>query len=506
MSIKRRVFATVLGAIFGFVFFIGMSIYSAIFGAAVVKHEVFSDAPHTLPLVKGQTSLRLAMVHDVLLDRHSVHSEAYWRARLEIAKKSLDDVGALGGELKGGPSEEVLNAFDVYGVCLDKLHRSKEAVAVMRRKLALLQQANKDFKVDSKLVAAFTYNDLLKKLEEGSRLTETQKSFYRTYANLGTFLIHASFKGLLAKKKESRAQIVEGIGHIKTSMTINPGAHFGRETWQYVAANHLLYCLDHENQRLDFDINGNSLKKFNPIGGQLTSQGRRLEYDLQDLASYREKPEKVLLNFLERQRIRSHITIVGESRPLSKKDVFIPQSAPFDEPTLGMIGMWTLGGGANPHFSLALANNMAIAGQRYIAWTGYERTKRLAKRFWREEKYHKGLIEFCDKTQKRIEMSIPESRAELVKEFEEELALGRSFQQDYKAYEIRRLKEGLAPNSEGFYDAFFEGRESIASDPGGYDEIKVRGRTKVGPGGALSAITALILGFGLGVFLVGKFS
>ena len=41
---------------------------------------------------------------------------------------------------------------------------------------------------------------------------------------------------------------------------------------------------------------------------------------------------------------------------------------PFDEPALGIIGMWRQGGGANPHFALALGETMLRVGQRYIAW------------------------------------------------------------------------------------------------------------------------------------------
>ena len=41
---------------------------------------------------------------------------------------------------------------------------------------------------------------------------------------------------------------------------------------------------------------------------------------------------------------------------------------PFDEPTLGLVGMWTLGGGANPHFAMALGHLMESVQQRRIAW------------------------------------------------------------------------------------------------------------------------------------------
>ena len=57
----------------------------------------------------------------------------------------------------------------------------------------------------------------------------------------------------------------------------------------------------------------------------------------------------------------------------------------FDEPCLGIVGMWRQGGGANPHFALALAETMLRVGQRYVAWTAYERASRLAERFWPDD-------------------------------------------------------------------------------------------------------------------------
>ncbi|MDF1661975.1 MAG: hypothetical protein P1V97_09395 [Planctomycetota bacterium] len=495
MAMKRRLLATLLGVVFSLITIFVVSAIFAYWSPDMDKEPVTHPAPHTLALVKGQTSLRLAMVHDVLHERYLVHSEAYWGARLKIAKATLDSANAL----KGAPSKDVLDAFDVCGVSLDKLHRSQEAVAVMRQKLALLKRENTQFKVDAKSIDGFTYEKLLEKLREAAPLTEIQKSFYRTYANLGTFLIHSSFKGLLAKSTDSRARIVEGIGYIKTAMYINPGAHFGRETWQYVAANHLLYCLDNEDQRLAFDINGNDLKQI-ALGG-LTSDAIRLSRELERLAQHQESPENFPLSYDERLMIRFQIATVGKPRPLSKENVFIPESAPFDEPTLGIIGMWTLGGGANPHFSFALANNMFQVGQKYIAWTGYERTKRLAQRFWKEEKYHKALIDFCNKSQKTIEANIPEKGAELRAEFDAELAFGQKYQKDYQAYEERRLKEGLVPNSKGFYDDFFKGRASISSDVGEDDELS--GMRPIKGGDPWLLIGTLLMGFGIGVYLAG---
>jgi hypothetical protein len=72
--------------------------------------------------------------------------------------------------------------------------------------------------------------------------------------------------------------------------------------------------------------------------------------------------------------IRLHMTKVGAES--GWENVAVPSHrspVPFDEPVLGIIGMWRQGGGANPHFALALGETMLRVGQRYIAWVAYER-------------------------------------------------------------------------------------------------------------------------------------
>jgi hypothetical protein len=80
---------------------------------------------------------------------------------------------------------------------------------------------------------------------------------------------------------------------------------------------------------------------------------------------------------------RKYITLVGAEEGW-KDAVKTPhqEPVPFDEPTLGIIGMWGLGGGANPHFALALGEMTLRVGQRYLAWGAYDRPARMAERFW----------------------------------------------------------------------------------------------------------------------------
>ncbi|MDF1663100.1 MAG: hypothetical protein P1V97_15100, partial [Planctomycetota bacterium] len=230
MKKERRAIIVVIGILgAGFAYGVAEAWHIRLNVRAFAFKEAY-PAPHTLPLIEGRTSLRLAMVHDVLHERYLVHSEAYWKARSEIAKDKLDSAKALEETVEIAPDDELLNAFDVYGVCLDKLQRSDEAVQVLRKKLAIQRQLFPEFNVDEEAVENLTYDSLKRNPAYEPKLSKVREGFYRTHVNLGTFLIHASLGGAFSGDKSARAGLEEGYDHIKKSMTINPGAHFGRET------------------------------------------------------------------------------------------------------------------------------------------------------------------------------------------------------------------------------------------------------------------------------------
>ncbi|MDF1663099.1 MAG: hypothetical protein P1V97_15095 [Planctomycetota bacterium] len=473
MAWGRRLQVTVVGALIGTI------------AAAMVGPQLFNlrslapkeglPAPHTVALVEGRTSLRLAMVHDVLHERYLVHGDAYWTARLKIAKQILDAVNALDGELKEAPDQELLNAFDVYGVSLDKLHRSKEAVAVMRKKLGLFQRFYSDLLKRSDGYKSFTYSRLVEAQSHLPELSETDQALYRTFANLGTFLIHESLGRAFKGDKSARLGILEGMTFVHRSMFVNPGAHFGRETWQLVAVQHLLEGLHNTEFRHTYDLCGGQLLDI-PMGEGglgLISGGERLRAQLLMVRKRRASPEGTI-GSAGRKLTRRYIKKVRVFSELENGfNCFVTGLVPFDEPTLGIIGMWTLGGGPNPFFALSLANLMDLTGQKYIAWSGYERAKRMATRFWSRPEDHQFLLELCQQRQDRIEAELPETGIELRAQFDEELAYGASYQKDYIDYEEKLLREGLLPNSEGFYDDFFKDRESISTAPNTEDEIHV---------------------------------
>src|SRR5262249_8641513 len=128
---------------------------------------------------------------------------------------------------------------------------------------------------------------------------------------------------------------------------------------------------------------------------------------------------------------------------------------PFDEPTLGIIGMWRLGGGANPHFSLALGEIMLRVGQRYIAWSAYERAALLADLVWPDPSIQKKFVEHCRRRQELIEAQIPsDEREKLRPRFQAELKYGQDYQKAYRDYESVQIRQGASLDDSHFYDAF----------------------------------------------------
>ena len=118
------------------------------------------------------------------------------------------------------------------------------------------------------------------------------------------------------------------------------------------------------------------------------------------------------------------------------------EPVPFDEPALGIIGMWRYGGGANPHFALALGEIMLRVGQRYIAWCGYERAIQLAAGVNPDPDVVRRFVGHCRRRQASIEQSLPAAEASgLRPRFEAELAFGQRYQQAYQDYEARRIRE-----------------------------------------------------------------
>jgi hypothetical protein len=432
----------------------------------------YTPLPHHVPRYPGGVSLRFAMVHDVIHERFPKHGRAHYAERDRLTRAKLN---ALHQDDRAR-----FPLLDDLGAGLERLGKSDEAVAVMREKLAR-QQA----------------------------LGLRGRDLYTSYANLGTFLIHGSAKSALGGDAAAKARFREGVAYIKKSVEVNPEAHFGREQWQAAIAEFLLAAMENRNLLETFDCLGNRLdlgiedllnRELNWVN---TGYGRPT-----DAAFSQGKIDAEVPSFFEQDgelddparwasfvAIRQHITKVGAERGWD--DVPVPSHrspVPFDEPVLGIIGMWRQGGGANPHFALALGETMLRVGQRYIAWAAYERAARLADRFSPDPTVCDFLINHCRQRQQAIEETLlfhgegtgygtpwqrvsppppVEAVAQLRSRFDQELSLGEAFQRDYQEYEASRIAVGASIDDEQFFNEFFAGRDAIAS-PVGPEEWFVR--------------------------------
>jgi hypothetical protein len=169
-----------------------------------------------------------------------------------------------------------------------------------------------------------------------------------------------------------------------------------------------------------------------------------------------------------------YVTKIGAEEDWPKTDITSHQkSVAFDEPLLGIIGMWRQGGGANPHFCLCIGEIMFRLNQRRIAWTAFERCKQLVAKFWPKPEIQQTIRDHCERRQKEIEKTLPaDDVAELRPAFNEELAYGLRFQKEYQDYEEAKIGDGKNIADEHFFDSFYNHREPIAS-PTGPEEMFV---------------------------------
>jgi hypothetical protein len=407
--------------------------------------------PHHVPSQPKGAAFRFAMVHDVLHERFPKHGHAYYQERNRQTRANLAKLAP--NDPAGFP------LTDDLATGLARLGQPEEAIALMRAKLAR-QQAMK-----------FTGVDL-----------------YTTSANLGTLLVYTHFLKASAGDAEAVKQFREGVGLIRKSVELNPGAHFGREQWQAAFAEFLLAAMEKPDVLKTFDFLGNRLDLTvreildREMNWTATGYGRATDRVFNGNGRDRAPAffsSDVQLDqpslWPELQPIRVYITKVGAET--GWEQVAVPSHrtrVAFDEPMLGIVDMWRQGGGANPHLALALGETMLRVGQRYIAWTAYERAAKMADRFWPDRALQQFLREHCILRQDEIETNFrrhsPPSEKEtgdsLRSRFNEELAYGEAYQREYQRYEAEKIAAGAKITDEHFFDAFHVNREPIASPVG----------------------------------------
>jgi hypothetical protein len=412
------------------VFLLAMLLLGAAASWFVPDHVAVYPLPHQVPKYPNGIALRFAMVHDVLHDRYPRHGKAYYQER------NRQILAQLAAEAKGGvltPAERD-SLIDDLGVGYDQLGQPDEGARVLRQKL----------------------QDQLQRGLEG-------RALYTTYANLGTFIIHANMAQARLGRAASAEQVGEGLGFIRKAIEVNPEAHFGREMWQAVLAEFLLAAAHKPELLLQFDMVGNALGA--PIRPFPASAATRFARQ----PAYEELARLVRASGFIDPGLRDYITTVGAAWgwPNAVSSLHTTPVA-FDEPVLGIIGMWRLGGGANPHFALALGETMRRVGQNRLAWCAFARAIREADRFSADPKARADFVGHCQSTQQEVAAGFRD-----LPPFEAELARGQQYQQAYQRYEEEQIATGRPLDDPHFYDAFHATHPPIASPVGDADFMEV---------------------------------
>jgi tetratricopeptide (TPR) repeat protein len=412
--------------------------------------------PHHIPKSPNAVTLRFAMVNDVIHERFPRHGRAYYeegnrQVRRDLAARKLPDGKDQDADVR------YFGLIDDLGAGLDYLGQNLEAARLLRDKLKLQQE-----------------------------LGLKGPDLYTTYANLGTFLSHAHLRLAQQGDVNARKTVHEGVELIRKSIEVNPQAHFGREIWQAVLGEFLEAAFEKPEVLVTYDFIGDrwdgptySLSDTRPYGHDYI---------------YIRGPE----SFDADQGYRDFISRVGaEGKWQNAVKSSHHERVAFDEPTLGIIGIWRLGSGANPHFALAIGEIMLRVGQRYIAWCAYERAVSLEALFWPDIEIRQAFVRHCRARQQFIENQIPAAdRNELRPRYEKELQFGKDYQTAYQEYEATKLAAGAPLDDPHFYEEFHKKRGPIATPVGKEDKPFV-----IASDAHESPLAGMVLGAGAMAFL-----
>ncbi len=421
--------------------------------------------PHRIPKTPDAVSLRFAMVHDVIHERFAKHGRAYYEARNRLVLQALEKERTANAK----PAPAYFALLDDLAVGLNAVGEQDEAIRVMRAKLKEQEACN----------------------HQGIQL-------YTTYANLGTFLMLGLFRNEQTTEPDTVEHAQEGLALIRKAIAINPDAHFGREKWQAMAVEFLLAANENPKLLTYRDFCGNSLHD--------DAYMYRSAWNGEDTLASRVAAAKRFAAAVanpgateENQLLRDqYITRVGPQA--SGDDNSGPTySFPFDEPVLGVIGMWREGGGANPHFCLFLGETMLRVRQRHLAWAAFERAKLMADLLWPDPEIQEEFVEHCNSRQGVTANLIPEKEfAELPKRFTSELEFGLRYQRAYQDFEKAQIEAGADIEDPHFYDVFHRQHGAIASPLGNADTLLVTAASPLGnwpvglAAGGLAALVASV--------------
>lgn len=331
--------------------------------------------PHWISPAPGRLAFSFVLAQDVLHERYGRGDENYYRLRNQRALASLPPTPSLPLTVEQYP------AIDNLAVGFERLHQTERGIPWLRAKLESQQRAN---------------------------LPLSQK--YTTLANLGTLLIHQHMGGLMKGDPRAESGVREGLQFVELSIKANPDAHFGREVWQAQAVRTLLRIHSDPSLRLKIDILARPWMQ-GPARPKVACN------DIEEwghLASTMLGRDQSTLDSAERKRARQLIPKDG--------------AEPFDEPALGLLGMWWFGGGPNPHLALALAGIFERVGELDLAWVAYQRALELQEKFWPDPAIRQKFLQHCGERQSAIELALGRSHTQLDTQFRERLKAGLAYQ------------------------------------------------------------------------------
>ena len=142
----------------------------------------------------------------------------------------------------------------------------------------------------------------------------------------------------------------------------------------------------------------------------------------------------------------------------------------FDEPVLGICGMWMLGGGANPFFAMTLGEIMARVGENEIAWAAYRRALSMSERYSSDETIRDQFELNCRERMESLEWEIGGSSRSagtvqrgLEERYERELARGLEYRSSLEEFERVQIAAGARVDDPNFYEPFHVANRSPAT-------------------------------------------
>ena len=182
---------------------------------------------------------------------------------------------------------------------------------------------------------------------------QARQAAYRARADLGTTLILAAQAHASPDGREAQDWLEEGQRLLSEAVQIEPTRHAPREFWRAA------WCkVEGWIEATPQDGGG-----IDARGSARAQHARATQLDVAQVS--RETPDR---------RARARLTVRGVRLPGR-----VP-TAPFDDPVLGILDMWTHEEGPQVRLAYALGTILRVTGQRYLAWEAFERARELADR------------------------------------------------------------------------------------------------------------------------------